>query len=275
MSQAGVVRELQELLLEKDVPDDVRVAVLSKVDGVVSSMEATQRKRVASLVLQRTFLQVLLGAAVILIGVGLVRIPRLKEVMMAQAYRVNLDRVGINARVGVAAMDLLLTQIAQWAKEVGERQDSLEAKRVHLENLRRIGDVLKVYRASFEKDYRATLEARSKVPDRLTPLTVVEDPLSGMALPLNATADGGIDQGMLDAFFRKQEWIMGLMAAAKQASQPGFDGLLPRYDPKAETFVLDEEAMAAAGVRLSRPLAGDGELPPPPGSTGVVPGVQR
>lgn len=276
-----VVAELQEYLLEKDVADEVRLEVLARVDRAVTGMASAHAKERWRLGFQRTFLQVVLLFLVVWLGFVWVRVIRVEKIALARAYSILVQRMGIASHVGMAAMDMALNQVGEWAKGVQNDPNATGSeKEIRLENLKRIGEALKGFRATYEASYKDA--QATKVPDSVDALTVVRDPFTKMDLPLNATMDGVVDQKALKSFLDSQEWLAALLLTAKQGSAPGVTQLLPKFDSKSDQFVLDLGAMNAVGVAPPASVQKDlsavpppTNLPPLPEPNTSVPDVQK
>jgi len=271
----AVVIALQDFMLEKDIPDDVRMEVLSRVDKAFSEEAAARSKERWRLTFQRTFLQVILLVTLTLLGTVWIRVIKVERVAMAKAYNILLQRLGIASETGLAAMDMALHQVGEWVKDVqGDKEASGQEKQLRLENLKRVGDALKNFRATYEAGYKEAKESAAKIPDEISPLTVVRDPITKMDLPLNATMGGVVDQKALKSFLSSQEWLVALLLTAKEASRPGTTALLPKYDANADQFSLNVEAMTAAGVKAPRGMKQQGnDIPPPPTNLPPIPDV--
>lgn len=267
-----VVADLQAYLLEKEVADDIRVEVLSRVDKAISGMAEAHGRELWRLGFQRTFLQVVLLITFVILGFGWIRVIKVEKIALARAYAILVQRMGIASRTGMAAMDVALNQVGEWAKGVqADTTATGSEKEIRLENLRRVGDALKGFRATYEagfKDAQAT-----KVPDTVDALTVVRDPFTKMSLPLNATMNGDLDPKVVQSFLDSQEWLAALLLTAKQGSAPGTTKLVPKFDPNSNQFVLDVKAMNAAGVPIPASVKRDLQAIPPPTNLPPLPKV--
>lgn len=244
-----LLERLRDLLVERNVDDELRVQVLNMVDKEMSSLGSAQAKVAWRLKFQRSALQVALSLCLLIIGLGWYRLTQMRGYSLAIAYKVLVQRFALVSQFGVTAMDLCLKQITIWMNDVVNDKDATPNEReIRIENLKRIGDALKGHRATYQSG--ADEANRIQIPERIDALTVVKDPFTRQVLPLNLTPGASLDPKAVQRFMDDQPWIMGMMLAAKEGSAPGTKARIPKYDSRNDEFVLDVDAMAAAGVKM-------------------------
>lgn len=260
------MKAVRTALDKENLAPETRLRLMVGLEDALRPVEAHEAKERARQGWQIKFLRVFFGISVALTAVFWWRLTSVDDRALAGAYGIFLDRMKLQAQVGIRGMDVVLDQIVRWGKEVEADKLATEMdRRVRLDNLVTVGNWIRAQRGQYQDTYERV--RKIEVPKKISSGTFIEDPWTGQKLLLNQTVGGKLDDSMVNQFIQSDKGILMMLAGARYSSQPGRQPL--GKDPNAWKFKIDDQLLASFGID---PKRFKGAVVEKPGSTNPVAG---
>ena len=256
--EPNVIERIEGILVdagEKLLPED-RIAILTQIEAVTQAEAKKVGKERQKLVFQVKTLRAVFMVMVSLFCIGWWRVTGVEEKALAQAYVINIEKLKVGSMAISRALDVVLSEVSKWAKEASEdTQTTPEDRAIRLGNLERLGDMVRGNKKQFEAITERCNVSLKEAPPKINANTVLTDPFTGVAIPLNATKGGRLDESVVTKVLGNEKIIMAYLVLGKQFGGRGTRELPMDLAEVPNAISVDANTLNAVGLKVVKPEA--------------------
>lgn len=253
-----MIEKIQAILVETGLGAKVgaedRISFLARVEALTQAEEKKSGKERRKYAFQ---VQVLRAAflAMVMAFCGLWwRVSHVEEKALAEAYIINIEKLKVGGMAISKAMEVVLGEVAKWVKEASDDMSTTpEDRSTRLGNLERLGGIVQQNKRYFDAIVERCNLALKEAPPKIDASTILTDPFTGVAIPLNATRGGRLDESVVTQVLGNEKVLMAYLVLGKQYGGRGAKEMPTDLADVPKSIQLDPAMLNAVGLKAVPP----------------------